>query len=631
MEKFKNFPDAILSLFGIDLQVKHEELLFEKASNFLKQDCMFEAFLLACVGFRVNRDPKFIPILEKTSRCKILMDNFSDQENELQKSTVSLILNNSSAHSMGYEAIISLHAQAFSKPTSTLSLLLFKKIKEEQMEFVQQIINFKMQISNFHSGLRQMFYDFCNQCINDQRKEGRLITDLSQKLIGYGQKDFLVYCYWYYTYLGESYIAEAIFSALLDTFGEQVDFQLSFDDDFVWGNISILSLKDKYQKIRTVLRGQGDGDSVGDLLERNKLLSLVLLCLYAKSQGNLKVESFALWYVARQTNSKRVLERMSEISGYQIPTEFREIPLRDRARWLTNKLKDSFAAFESPNPIRYRDSIKKLFTVRPFTLEALKGLMKLDGVIRDTEIHNMLQYSIGKINSFRTLGKLLSYSITTKSEYALRLILGKMLLLNYYPEMLNSMTKVTKYLKGYAYTEHGLVGEVLDFYLEFTPKEQVNWDIYNPLKEWNGHRQKRSAALFSSVEKEEILKDKQVLEIGHQEYKKLLKKVKEGTLTSSNILEKILKSALAEHSIQDVLFIYKTLVIKNSVVASFYNLEVEPYFLQQKLSRETSKIGMGNLISKVWGRPAVLEHPVNRQTFRVTSGYLRTHMKNKKK
>ncbi|MEK7105829.1 MAG: hypothetical protein AAB895_00545, partial [Patescibacteria group bacterium] len=152
---------------------------------------------------------------------------------------------------------------------------------------------------------------------------------------------------------------------------------------------------------------------------------------------------------------------------------------------------------------------------------------------------------------------------------------------------------------------------------------------YLPLL-WNGHRQKRSTTLFSSAEKEEILKDKQILEIGHQEYKKLLKKVKEGILTSSNILEKILNSALAERNTQDVLFIYKTLVEKNSVVASFYNLEVEPYFLQQKLSMETNKIGMGNLISKVWGRPAVLEHPVNRQTFRVTSGYLRTRRKYKK-
>ncbi len=625
MEKFKNFPDAILSLFGIDLQVEHEELLFEKANNFLKQDCMFEAFLLACIGFRVSRDPKFIPILEKTSHCKIQIDNFSDQKNAF-----ALILNNSSAHFVEYEALISSHVHAFSKSASTLPLLLFKKANVRQAGFIQQIINFKMKINNFHSGLRQMFYDFCNQCINDQRREGRLITDLSQKLIEYSQKDFLVYCYWYYTYLGESYTAEAIFSALLDKFGEQVDFQLSFNDDFVWGNISILHIKDKYQKIRSVLRGQGDGKSVGDLLEENKLLSVVLLCLYAKSQGNLKVESFALWYVARQTNSKRVLERMSEISGYQIPTEFREIPLRDRARWLTNKINESFAAFESPNPIRYRDSIKKLFTVRPFTLEALKGLMKLDSVIKDTEIHHMLQYSISKINSFRTLGKLLSYSITTKSEYALRLILSKLVLLNYYSTTLHSITMVSKYLKGYAYTEHGLVGEVLDFYLEFTPKDQVDWELYNHLKEWNGHRQKRSTTLFSSAEKEEILKDKQILEIGHQEYKKLLKKVKEGILTSSNILEKILNSALAERNTQDVLFIYKTLVEKNSVVASFYNLEVEPYFLQQKLSMETNKIGMGNLISKVWGRPAVLEHPVNRQTFRVTSGYLRTRRKYKK-
>ncbi len=89
MEKFKNFPDAILSLFGIDLKIEHEELLFEKANNFLKKDYIFEAFLMACIGFRVNRDPKFMPILEKASHCRIQTDNFSDQEIEAFKSWAS--------------------------------------------------------------------------------------------------------------------------------------------------------------------------------------------------------------------------------------------------------------------------------------------------------------------------------------------------------------------------------------------------------------------------------------------------------------------------------------------------------------------------------------------------------------
>ena len=56
------------------------------------------------------------------------------------------------------------------------------------------------------------------------------------------------------------------------------------------------------------------------------------------------------------------------------------------------------------------------------------------------------------------------------------------------------------------------------------------------------------------------------------------------------------------------------------MAASLYNMEVGPYFLNQRIKKETKNIGTGNLVSGVWNYPASLERPVNRDALRVV-GY----------
>lgn len=637
MEKSEKFLGALQRLFGTSIETIDEKKLLQKAKGFLVEGFRFETLLLSSMGYRaswVNSKEDFFLLLEEILDEPISIERFfelqstSSTMNSLNhEASILLMLQKGELEVQTYEELICLYFIAPSSFETQKSLvfssLYLKNQSEKNNDLIKKIMEFSSTLTGPNSSFWAIFYSACNSYSDLDIGDTTIVNFLSKKMIELGKQKMLVCFYWYYTYLGESNISEAIFTTLVDNLGDDFDFQMPFNEEFQWGVYSIESIKGKYKRINDVMnwRDKNKKLSVADLLEENKLGSLIPLALYAKELGDPEVEIYALWYAARQSKSIKLLNRISEISGYQIPHEFESTHIDQRANWLRNRLGECIHVSSSKKlSLKHIESVKKLYAIRPFTLEVLSALLRANVLANDSDIEKMLQYSIGKINSPVILGKILSYAITAKSHYGLRLVIGRMILLGHYDGILFSLKKVQQYLNISDIEQYKLVRETINSYEEFIPKEEINRQRFNELNEQYAQYENNAIILFNSLQKEQLFLQNEVVELLNQKnYKQLFNYLKQKDVSSPVILELVLKAALVNRNGKYVILSYNRLVEENSAYASFYNLEVEPYFLQQKISRETRRIGMGNLVSRVWGRPAVLENPVNKQAFRVTN------------
>lgn len=633
MEKFKNFPEAIQALFGIDIKTIDETTATTTLSNSLSKNSKFETFLLAtlfikCEKIKLNND--FWLMIEKVTDCKIVNTKIFFKINRLLKSLTSQktdealieeILQNRELLFGSYESIIILYTVLPNK-IAKLCLSLFELHKEgliiDRGDIIRQIIGFHSRFID-DSLIWRCFYFVCNTRSDNKISELKLIQSFVKKLIETDQVKMLLCFYWYYMYLGEKSICEIIFTNLFDTYQEKISFEMPFaSNGFFWGGYTFDALRAKYDKIVRAMNGEELKDTLSDMLIENQLQSLIPLCLYAKEVGNIEVESFVLWYAMKKSKSPRLIQRMAEISGYRAPVEFLGTPLDQKPKWLTNRLHDCRKAFNG-DCLPYSDSVKKVYSIRPFATEVLRALLKINTKSNDLEIERMLYYSINKLSAPIALGKILFDAIISKNLYGLKLILTRMIFLSCYDTILNSVDILRRSIKPFDVERLSLVREVLDFYKELVPKDEMNTQRFNFLDKKYMHLQNKTKNILGSLEKEELLEAKEALELLRQRnYKKLLQQFNNKTLLSLRFLEIVLKAALAEKNSKYVILAYNQLVEKNSVLASFYNSDIEPYLLERRISRETSKIGMGNLVSTVWGRPVVLENPVDKQTRIIT-------------
>lgn len=626
MEKLRHdFPNVLQRLFGVDFRTMNEDQIIEMAKKWLEQGARFEAFLLATKAFRFKYNEDRLDLMSKTVGFTLDINTIRKIKEVPFKDILFEILKDKNSSFLNFETVIIkciVHQGNF----LTLLLLIMYEWKtidktSERCKFVQKMIDVYGDWVSIKLKIFDLFHEACNLLASKKLSNPTLIIHLSQKLIERGEWRMLLRFYEYYSYLGESKIYEPIFQVLLESNIPEVEFERPFANskDFFWSNpvFTFDVLVTRYERLLKTKNGR---EAISDLLPENSIGSLIPFCICAKEAGDVELEAAILWYALRKSSSSGLLDRMSEISGFKAPDEFLKTGLENRANWLSNRLMESMKAFESDKPHLYIHSVKQAYTVQPFKSEVLRVLFKLDGLSQDSEIEKMLLYSIGKMTSCVVLGRLLSYAVTAKSQYGLRLVLRRLILLGHYDTILFALEQAQKFLKQNDLEQGILVAETIDSYEEFIPKNKVHTKKLEQLKKWHSQYQQQNidGALFSSNEKNRMLQEKEAFDLlGKKEYNKLFKQFEQGKISSPVILELMLRSALARRNEKDVVLVYKELVQVDSAFASFYNLEVAPYFLRQKISWELKNIGTSNLVSNVWGRPAVLEHPVNKLTLRI--------------
>lgn len=631
----KSFSSVIrahfFKLFGQeDIYELPGEEFEEKATKLLRAGFKRDAFLLTFT--RSATDDLNAKILSAVTGCRFT-DEIRTEMKAVSKKAIADILTNENSSFLEYEKIIQL-CVVRSAEVSFFALIMakgyMKHATPEQMKFVESILAFYTTSYSSHFLFWRLVYSVCEFYLATDAADETIFEYFLQEIIGYGHADLLTRFCKYYQYLGIKKVYEIMFRILMQNGMEESLVATAFmrEENFFWAaqDFTMTVLTEKYKRIVKTLDGN---ESLSDIVAENSILSLVPYCLYASETGNAEIEAMLLWYALRRSPSPRLLERMSELSGREIPHEFVRLPLETRANWLTNRLKECLRAYNYDNPVWYKESVKKACAVQPFKIEILKVLLKIDGISEDPDITMILTSSITKMTSRYCLGKLLCYAIVSMSRTGVRLTLNRIILCGYYSTIAHTLEEVRHFTKMND-RQGELFLDTLNAYDEFIPKEYVNRQKSEKLREYI--RTKASSnILFSEGEKNTLLATRGSMELLDKEtYGKSFAQFKRRESLPVPELEMLLRSALVMKRKQDILELYAYLVSIDRATASFYNLQIEPYLLGQRISKEVKSFMNTNLVSKVWGRPVVLEHPVDKSALQAT-GYHKDAVVSKKK
>lgn len=611
----ENSEKIYRTLLGLDINSENE--LIEKSKKLLEEGLEFESFLIAIRGWRLYKNNDFKIIIEKTSGCKINNETLQRFRDSSEENLSVELWNNHQSFLFEYDTMISLY---ISGDHSGIRFLVFflseMKSGEQKTNFIQRILDAHSKSKGWFYTLWQLFHKACTQC-----KDDSVILFLAEKLIFYNEKNMLLCFYRYYSYIGESGIANIIFTCLAKDL-KGINFNLSFFEGLRWPPFPLENLKAKYQKIIAAQNGKGE---LKDMFDGSSLVSMIPLCIYTKEVGDVETEAFVLWHAIKRSSSMGLLKRMAQITGFQNIDEFIRIPIEHRGRWMTTRLQKCNEAFNSnKHKTEIVDLCKEAFTMKPFAIEVLRGLLRINACNVDADVEKMLKYGIEKIDSHVTLGKLLSYAINTRSEYGLKLVLVKIINLGYYSTILHSLNMVQLFVKKYDSELLELVNETLNFYSEFTPKEYFQDNKFNMIKSKYGGFHKKNS--LTENEREIVKEVKRVMNlIRNREQNKMFDLLKEKRALAPYVLEMVLKTAIKSQKTSHIVMAYKMLAKIDGARASFYNFDVEPYFIMSNRGKSEKTMGTNNLVSRIWSMPAVLENPINLQARRVAGFFVKTN------
>lgn len=599
MENYEKSPNADLFL-GVDLASPEDVL--KKCKEFLNQDLKFDAFQMACRGFRTSRDIRLKYFIENVAKCQINHSFLEKMTGIPMEDYLSDAIHNPNSFLFRYENLISL-CMTHSGSVEITAIFILSEMNDVSYptDLIASTVKFKAKAKGWGQTLWQMIYNICKHHPDDH-----ILEFLINKII-FWNIELIPGLYRFYSYLDQPQVVRTLLKCVSDI-------QILFTGESLWPHLPVGYLEIKYQKI---LKAMKKGENPAGILEENKIASLVPLCLYSMDRGNIEIEVYALWYAMKQSESMAIFERMLEITGFEIPSDFQKMKLSDRGPWMTERLQKCRQAFDS-NKFKLNETntqkAKDLFSIKPFSIDVLRNLLKIDSISKDPEIKKMLELSIGKISIPVILGKVLSYSITFGNEYGIKLVLARLANLDYYSTILFSVEKILPYIEESDNESLRLISEVLDFYSKHVPNDKFDADRLVSLKQYSTTLVDR---LFSEEEQSEILQIvdiKKLLE--KKQYQKVFTVIEGIKNPSSNLLELVLKSAIKSGISTHVVRAYGILARKDGTRASFYNFQVEYYFLMCN-GKKTTKTTGGNLVSKVWEAPVFLENPANMQALRV--------------
>lgn len=426
------------------------------------------------------------------------------------------------------------------------------------------------------------------------------------------KNEALLSLYWYYSYLCEHQIVDVL-SVFITSLN--IDHAQSFS----WPWFSMEEIKNRYEMItatKSLMTDRSDEiDRITAKIERYKVRTLVPVILYARGLGDVENESWLLRFVWKKLNTEGIASRLSEVCGYDVPTEIKMIDPETRGGWITNRLKVCTKVLSPLNTqITEEDiwSIKKIYTVQPFNSVVIRALIVISVNEEEPDIPKMLEHSMNGVVSYISLGLLLTDALGAGSQVATSIILQRIAKLKNYETILHALDKIDFHVLRKNRNSRKSICMCLDFYDEITPKRDRNEHRAFTLRDkYDGVMYDRNLYLkmqnsWNEEEETSRLYDR-------NEYDALMKLLSKSTTISIKTLKIILKAAIELKSPTRIIEAYELMASIDPSTASFYNADVEPFIIvRNKYAKPTWS--SNSLVSTMWGMPEKFLGPIDRKT-----------------
>ena len=266
-------------------------------------------------------------------------------------------------------------------------------------------------------------------------------------------------------------------------------------------------------------------------------------------------------------------------------------------------------------------AIKNAHALQPFHHEALQALFKVYAETCSQEILSLIENSVKKFSFESHLQFLLRHAIISENAQIIKIVMTQIAQQGFHDLFLKTLVETKRMVEEYA----SICLSVLRLYMELTPNTQINISTYLSLKSRCERNVKQTThknfLILSNTEKEVLSDDMQAWEyLTNGNYGKLFEMLKSNTVSSGRVAEIILRAAIVTKKVVYIIPAYELLVSFDKSRSRFYTASVEQCFVAiNRYSKEKKlMIGGGNLTSKVWGLPVVLESPVDMQARKLT-------------
>lgn len=626
MEKLTNFDLMTEKFLGFKSQDLTTHLILQKCAYYKERKEILNGLLLTTSNLETENWLEEVSIYF-TSFSGISLTKVETEELRWKKSgdlLKDLLAEPISSQEEMYEFAIKMFvARPLGDTTATAFFIyeIFAQKDSAGLEVSNVVLKFYEANERYSDLLFWAFKFLCDATKGNLRN--RCLLYLTEKLRLIKADEVLLSLYWYYSYLGYEEIVNIVFEALLKNEVAEEYFRLSSFKLFHWPDLPLESIKNQYEALVSIQLETHPNSKLkfSEILFKKKFHTLIPLCLYAKSNGNLELESVILWRAIRKDEFGNLFDRLEEVNGYPINQRTRINFLFEKTPWVRESLLicDRCVLGQELTEGNIQ-RCKDLFTLNPQNNTTLKGLLGIHKYNSDNEVLEMLKHSISRKIGNSSLSDLSLTALRLRSSEGLKIISGRMSELSYKntkPELiLNIITKV--YEKAVAKKNRKeeqilFTLEALYFYYHFTEKIRRDDVAYKSMRA-NCIKLKKSRVdppVFKNTAQQNVITAKSMF--SNNSYRKLISWFYSEKNLSVEVLEIVLKACLKEGLGIPILEVYRELVNKNASYARIYNIEVEPFIRFANIKSKHKIIqSSGNFVSRVWEIPAILENPVDR-------------------
>lgn len=478
MEKFLNFTAAVEKLLGFDPQIMSKSKLIETINRLRSKNMDFEALLMVVYGLNTEPDENLLEYLTGLTGVKFDQNDLrllKEKKHHYYQEELAFAVNNPIKT---YELIIKTLSAGVDKYCVPF-LLIFKcfKTPNRDLILVNKLQEFLSNLMHWPGYIQEAYLMFDNLSSSMRQKLLELIISILNEL---NENERIVTLYFYYEYLRDEYTITRILKyAVTNSLMNKED---SFDQYYSWSDRSLEELKSDYQEVRKSY--EGPGDKLSDILRKKAYPRILMLCMYAKMQNDPEVEAAALWHAIKKQRSLSLETRMSEITGFALPTVLNTLGREQRGKWITNRLIEC-QNFYLHNNMKGRDSAKLVYPLQPFSLVVLYSLCKIHKKYGDKEAYKMIQASIHQMKTYFLLKSFLTFALADHCKSTVELLLKRLEELKFQYAAASSAKEVLRQLSPKDVGKIDLVGRALSFYANHATQDELKKEKYlNTVKKW---------------------------------------------------------------------------------------------------------------------------------------------------
>lgn len=431
------------------------------------------------------------------------------------------------------------------------------------------------------------------------------------------KNEALIALYWYYVYLCEYQIVDEISNFITSL---EVDYTVSFS----WPWVRTEKMQSRYSRILAIKSIVSEDknereqaiDRLSAKMETYSVRMLVPLIIYSRAMGDIENESWLLRFVWKKIDTEGIIIRLSQVCGYEIPEEVASFNYETRGRWVTNRLKSCDRVIRG-NEVDDDDiwSVKKLYTIQPYNSQVILALIHISVSSDDVDIERMLEHSVNGIGSstaYISMGRFLMAALNVGSLNATLIVLKRIAKIKQYETILYALDNIDFHKLRKNRNSRKSITMCLDFYDEVTPiRERNEHRAFSLRDKYDGVNYDREIYLKMQASYKEDLEVTRLYD--KKDYDSIMKYLSKGTNVSITKVKMVLKIAIELRSPTRIIPAYELLASIDPVEASFYNSEVEPFFIMVR-KHEKPNWTSNSLVSRMWGNPLKFIEAIDRRT-----------------